>query len=324
MFAVSLDDVLAEWGVAPADLDDVEGRVPAQLEMDLFDRLAERAGEPALGIKLASIPTATFDVVDYVAMHSPDLGSAYANVIRYQRLLHDGVGWELVAGGDQARLIHHPTPGVRLSRHAIEASLGLFVSRGRALVGADWVPRAVALCTPPPADDGVYRALFRCPVEFAQPVTEVILDGELLRRPVRQADAALFRILERTAAERLARLKTTSDFVDEVRREIGRLLRGELPRVAEVARRLGCSQRTLHHRLRAEGCAFGQLVDEARLHVAMAFLDDPGVKMADIALLLGFSDASAFHRAFRRWTGTTPIEYRRRQKPAAPTRNSPA
>ncbi len=310
-YGVSLDDVLARHGVERSLLDDLDGRVPGQLDMDLFDELAARAGEPALGIRMAMLPSPlSFDLADYVARNSPDLGSGYRNLLRYQRLLFDNFTVELRVDGNVARLIHNISPSLRFSRHATECMLGTLVMRGRALSGIDWAPLSVSLRDPTPIDDGPYRQLFRAAVSFGQPLSEVLVDRAILSYPNVKADPALYAILEREASERVAKLESQSSFLDDVRGEVSRLLRGAAPIASDVAGRLGMSVRNLHHRLRREGRTYQQIVDEVRLAMASAYLADRRVKAVEVGFLIGFSDASAFYHAFRRWTGMTPIEYR--------------
>jgi AraC-like DNA-binding protein len=310
-YGLSLDDVLERYGVSRRLLDDPDALVPGQLDMDLFDELSARAGEPALGIRLAMLPAPlTFDLVDYVGRNSPDLGSACRTLIRYQRLLFDNVAVEMHIEGQVARVVHNVPPGMRFSRHATEYTLGTMLVRARAFSGIDLNPLSVSLRDPPPADDGPYRQLFRVDVAFGQPRTEAVVDRAILSYPNLAADPALYAILERCASERVAKLESCSSLLDEVRREVGRLLRGEVPLAAQVARRLGMSARNLHRRLHDEGCTYQQVVDEVRLAMADAYLADRRIKAVEVGFLLGFSDPSAFYRAFRRWTGKTPVEYR--------------
>ena len=313
MFGVDLADVLARHGVVRGELADGDRRVPSQLEMDLFDELAARTGEPAFGIKHASLPAPPmFELADYLARASATLGDAYHNVLRFQSLLHDGVGCDLRLDGAVARFRHHLTPGIRISRHAVELALATVVMRGRSLTGKDWAPRAVSLRTPEPIDPRPYRALFRCDISFEQATSEVAFDRALLDEPLLAADPGLYKILEQTAEARLAARSSEHSFLDEVKREVCRQLRGDLPKVDKVARRLSMSARTLHHRLRTEGRTWQEVVDDVRLEMATTYLGDPGIKGIEVGFLLGFSDASAFYRAFRRWTGLTPIEFRER------------
>lgn len=310
-YGVSVDDVLERYGVSRGLLDDPDARVPGQLDMDLFDELSARAGEPALGVLLAARPAPfTFDLLDYVTRNSPDLGSAFRNMLRYHRLLTDRSVLELRIDGQVARIVHNAPSELRFSRHATEYTLGILVVRGRAYSGVDWKPLSVSLPDPAPADGGPYRELFRADVAFGQPRAEIVINRAVLSYENNKADPSLYAILERCARERVAALATCASFIDEVHREVGRLLRGEVPLAAQVARRLGMSVRNLHRRLRAEGRTYQQVVDEVRLAMAGAYLADYRIKAVEVGFLLGFSDPSAFYRAFRRWTGRTPLEYR--------------
>jgi AraC-like DNA-binding protein len=91
------------------------------------------------------------------------------------------------------------------------------------------------------------------------------------------------------------------------------LLEREAPRIGTVARQVGCSVRTLQARLRKEGTTYEKLLDEARRQMAIQYVEDDSIRLMEIPLLLQFAEPSPFHRAFRRWTGTTPLEYRRRR-----------
>src|SRR6202020_1204260 len=115
-----------------------------------------------------------------------------------------------------------------------------------------------------------YRQLFRVDVAFGQPRTEVVVDRAILSYANLEADPSLYAILERCARERVAELGSCWPLLDEVRREVSRLLRGEVPLAAQVARRLGMSARNLHRRLRDEGRTYQQVVDEVRLAMADA------------------------------------------------------
>ncbi len=253
VYGISLDDVLARYGVGRADLDDLDAHVPGQLDMDLFDELSARAGEPALGIRMAMMQSSpSFDLADYVARNSPDLGSGYRALMRYQRLLFDHATLDLRIEGRVATLVHNAPPGMRFSRHATDCMLGTLVVRGRALSGVDWAPLLVSLRDPSPVDEAPYRQLCRAEVSFAQPRTEVRVDRAILSYPNVKADPALYAVLERDAAERVARLASCSRFADEVRDVVSRLLRGTVPSAEDVARRLGMSARHLHRRLQAK------------------------------------------------------------------------
>jgi AraC-like DNA-binding protein len=139
----------------------------------------------------------------------------------------------------------------------------------------------------------------------------MLLPRRSLDRPLVRADAGLCAVLERHARELLERLPRATSLSGRIRQLVaGDLVKG-VPSPAEVARRLHMSGRTLQRRLREDGTSHRALVDELRRDLAMRYLGEREIGIAEVAFLLGFSEASAFHRAFRRWSGTTPSAYRR-------------
>ncbi|HYY42110.1 MAG TPA: helix-turn-helix domain-containing protein, partial [Pyrinomonadaceae bacterium] len=170
--------------------------------------------------------------------------------------------------------------------------------------------RSVSFQHPQPADTTEHRRIFRAPVHFDQPRNELVLDRALLALPLARADAGLCALLDRHAQELLARLPQRDDTTAQVRRLLSDALSGGDPNIAAVARQLGLSARTLQRKLRAEGTSYQDLLDLMRRDLARRYLQERDMAVCEVAYLLGFSGPSAFHRAFRRWTGVTPKEFR--------------
>ena len=127
-------------------------------------------------------------------------------------------------------------------------------------------------------------------------------------RPLPRADSLLCSLLERQAADALARMPAVTSFAETVRQEIARALPGGEVSADGVARSLGLSARTLRRRLSDCGLNYQQLLDGVRCDLARQALSRPGASVGEVAAALGFSDTSAFHKAFRRWTGKRPSE----------------
>jgi AraC-like DNA-binding protein len=184
----------------------------------------------------------------------------------------------------------------------------------RALTGlGEDVPMAVeaAFQHPAPANAARYQQVLRCPVHFNQPEVRLVVRRELFDRPLRRPDPGLFQYLEQHAQTLDARLAERRSLSDQVReRLLGGLREGE-PQQVGVARLLGMSERTLQRRLRDEGTTFAALLDDVRAEAARMYLRDPRLAVFEVAFLLGFSEASAFNRAFRRWTGSSPSDFRK-------------
>jgi AraC-like DNA-binding protein len=162
---------------------------------------------------------------------------------------------------------------------------------------------------PKPAGIDRERAL-GCPVRFGAPESRAVLWRAPLERPLPRHDPALFAYLERHAQALLAGVPAEGGVVERVQRLITEGLRSGEPVQAEVARRLALSERTLQRGLREADTSFAAILDAVRRQLAQLHLSERSLALHEVAFLLGYSEPSAFHRAFRRWTGQTPQEFR--------------
>jgi AraC-like DNA-binding protein len=305
-------ELLRAAGLSAEQLRDPEARISHLAAMALWEEIPRRAGREHFGLELASlVPLGHHDVVDYVARHSGTLGEAFEQVIRFQRLMFDGGAMSLEIDDGGARLRHALRDGSAVPRHLAETVLALFLLRGRSFVEAPLAPVEVRFRHAAPADTAPHGRLFGGRVRFDQPATELVFAPEAMRLPVSAPDPTLRGVLERHAVLLLSRVTDPDDLVSRVRKGVGSSIKSGVPAAAAVARRLGMSERTLHRRLAGEGHAFQDLVDGVRKEIALEHIRDRDAPIAEVAFLLGFSEASSFHRAFRRWTGTTPALYRR-------------
>jgi AraC-like DNA-binding protein len=250
-------------------------------------------------------------VVSYAVAASDTLGIGWEKFQRFQRLVTDFAPLHLNTEGDVIRvsmaLPDHP--GLRPWGEAVTSVL---VARGRQVTGVDFDPVEVHYQHARPDDIGPYERFFHCKVLFSERATEVAFPREILALPLKQADSALSKILDRYASEMLARMPRTTEFADRVRHVTAESLKGADPSLRTVASRMHMSPRTLQRRLHLEGTSFNHVLDEVRRDLAEAYLDKPEFSITEVAFLLGFSDVSSFHRAFKRWSHKTPMEYRRR------------
>jgi AraC-like DNA-binding protein len=160
-----------------------------------------------------------------------------------------------------------------------------------------------------PGSDEVARVLQCEPSYGSGTWTEVAFPSSVLDVKLPTADEILFSVLDRQLAERLRDLSALAPYSDRARKAIADYLHREELTIDAVARILGTSGRTLQRRLGDERTSFRELIDEVRTSRALALLDR-GASVAELALLLGYAEESAFYRAFRRWTGATPESWR--------------
>ena len=304
--------LLAAAGVSGTDLADPDARLPRAAELRMWTHAARLADDECFGLHLSELLTAEgLGPLGFVVRSSATLGEAYARVGRYLRLIVLGPVVELHRNGGVARLRHvAPTSGPGPSRHAVELLLGSLVQMARR--GTEgFVPRATSFRHAPPSRLDAHHALFGRGVRFEQEHDELVLDDGMLTRPQPRAEPVLAEVLDQHIASLLAATPTERSFLDRVSAALAaELERGE-PSVAAVASRLHMSPRTLQRRLREEGTSMTDQLDRIREALATRHLSESTRSIGEVAFLLGFSEVSTFHRAFKRWTGLTPVAYRR-------------
>jgi AraC-like DNA-binding protein len=306
--------LLAAAGLTPAALSDPEGRVPLAALTALFEEGARRTGDDAFGLHAAEIARSRPDNVLAIAVQSsPTLGEAYRRAARYAHILADTLEIRLVDEGDECWLSRHQRHPAGGGRHAVEFSLAVMFLFGRGALGAAFRLRRVCFRHPPPARTDEHTRIFEAPIAFGADRDAIAFARPLLDAPLPTASARVSRHLERLLDELGAASPRRGDRSEEVRAALVEELRS-VPTLEGVAARLGVAPRSLQRGLSAEGTSYSGLLDELRHELALAYLRQRDLALAEVAFLLGFAEQSAFQRAFRRWTGTSPAEWRRRER----------
>jgi AraC-like DNA-binding protein len=184
--------------------------------------------------------------------------------------------------------------------------------------------RGVTVAHRRPPDVGEHERIFGCPVRFGAEHNRLILDRIAWETPTRGAHPGVLGVLSEHADLLLSRLPRGPELVERTRRAIGGRLRGGDPSIKSVAREIGMSERSLQRHLRELGFSFNSLADEVRQATARLYLAQPDMALAEISYLLGFADQSAFSRAFKRWTGTTPKQARNQRMRATAESRPPS
>ena len=281
----------------------------------LWNELERQLDDPTVAMRVGrAFPFGSYDVLDYVFATSRGVRTGLDNVLRYFRLLIDQAEMEVESNGSAIvrYRLYNDTAG--LSRYSSEFTFSVVLDRLRGCADLDdWTPERVTFAHEARSDVSEYEAYFGCPVVFGAKLNEMILPSALLDAPMRRADPGLNNVLQRHAASLMETLPVAVSFDDSVRRELYlALTAGEhTPVVDDIAGRLAIGSRTLQRRLREADTSFATLLDELRFNLASRFLADPSMTIGEVGFLLGFSEPSAFNRAFRRWSGDTPGAYRR-------------
>jgi AraC-like DNA-binding protein len=285
-----------------------DARVPYRVVVEVWDRLAAASGDPAFGLRAAERMEAdALGVLGYLARTAETLGEALDRVQRYHRLLKDPSELSITATAAGLRVVERPPPGEGpYPRHLAEAILAAYVVLGRRWTGAPIAAVAASFEHARPEGTRAHVEVLGCEPVFGAAENALVLPVEAARLPLQTADAALGRYLEPAAAAALAALPAG----DTLLADLSRVLLGELPdgypSIDRVARRLGLSSRSLQRRLQERATRYQDVVDTVRHEAAVRLLSDSSLSVEEVAFLLGFSDPSGFHRAFRRWTGRAP------------------
>ena len=301
-------------GRCELDLDEVkvpEARVLHARVVRLWSVAVEMTGDADFGLSTAAlIPAGAFGVVEYAFRKSRNFAEGLDRMSRYFRLVHDVARLEGEALGSRY-ILEHTIPGARaLPRAAADFVLSTAVLMFRDATTTAVSPLEVWLDYAEPADTSAHEELFAAPLRFLSGKRALIFSVEDLDAPLRLAEPGLCGVLDAHAQQLLSNLPTVGAFSDRVRELLASELAGGDASAQDIARRLKMSVRTLHRRLTEEGTSHKRLVENLRLDLARTYLGDRGIAISEVAYLLGFSEPSAFHRAFRRWTGKTPADFR--------------
>lgn len=287
--------------------------VPMSSWQSMLAKVQAHDGRPALGLRIAEkVSPRHFGVVGYVAMACDTLAEALLRLERYHASVYDANPAE-VLNSEQGVTIQWGVARGRPGALVDETAIASLIQLARNMTGRYWPITQVDFVNPKPLDTTPYEDFFGGVVRFDQPATRVVIDLQYLALPIRQMDPAMLAELDRQAQELLTRVSAVPAAVDAWRRALIPLIREGRATLAELAAVHHTSPRSLQRRLTEHRLTFQRLLDETRFQLARSYLLDSTLDLVEMALLLGYSEQSAFTRAFRNWTGMAPAQWRKKQ-----------
>jgi AraC-like DNA-binding protein len=304
--------LLRSVGIQRKTLEDPDARLWGREAGALWTKAYELSGDPVLSLHAAeACPLGAYKVIDYMASSARTVGEAFRYVIRYFPLINTAVRLTTEESGDPVTFdVSGQGGSAGVSRPYAEYCLAVFVLHMRAGTGVPFWPRRVTFTHRRPPDLREHERIFGCPVQFESEHNRVWIDRAVWETPTKGANSGVLVVLSEHADLLLSRLPRGADLIERTRRAIGGRLRGGDPSLEGVARELGMSERSLQRHLRELGSSFNALADEVREATARLYLEQPDMALTEIGFLLGFSEQSAFTRAYKRWTGRTPRQAR--------------
>ncbi|MDZ8117444.1 AraC family transcriptional regulator [Pontiella agarivorans] len=306
-------ELLRSIGVDPDAPVDPKRMIPAS---DYYQLCEQAAHASPLGASLSLAVGDSMVCDDYGAFglawkSAVDLRGSYMRAVRYGEVLTSVSAHELHTEGNKIYMMLHRAGERRLGlRLSNEQTIAAIVKISREVSTQDVVPEAVFFKHPAPERPDKHETYFGCPVHFEADCDAVLVSEETLATPNRLGDATICAFFDAHLETELAERSDRHGLNKRVSIQVSQSLSEGAPSIEIISRRLGMSSRTLQRRLAEQDLSFKQLVDESRRELAQRLLIQSEYSLSEIAFLTGFSEQSAFNRAFKRWAGQTPRSYR--------------
>jgi AraC-like DNA-binding protein len=315
-YGVSLEEVCITVGLDSALLQMPDQQIPGSLHHAIWREVIKQTGDENFGLHLGeAFNLATFGIVGYVLLNCQTLGEALEKLSRYTRLFSQGAQIHIsvsegIAFCDCIVVENLKNYLLEEPRYAIDSTFASLLTATQELTGKSLRLYSVWFQYPQPASRLEYDRIFQTEQRFSMPMNRLIFDANSLKWSILSKNANLLTLFEQHAETMLEQMNRANGYTQQVVQVMMQQLKGELPTIDAVAQQLAMSVRQLQRELQTEETSFQQLLDETRRELALRYLKNLSTPIHDIAFLLGFSEPSAFHRAFKRWTGKTPRSYR--------------
>jgi AraC-like DNA-binding protein len=311
---VNADSLIRDVGLRRADVADPEARIPYAAVLALIEHAASTLGDASYGLRLGAEHEARDNgLLGFVVLNSPTLLDAIRNIQRYFHVVGDGEDIEVEQVGPHVTLRFRETdPALRGLRHNSDYIAAVVVRACRDMTRKRVSPMRAEFMHGRPNSKVAYAEHLGCPVKFHAEWDALVYDAATMRLPVIGADGRLLKVLERACQKILGPMPKKQDILHDVREwVIDKLARGAV-HFDDLARDLNMSTKTLERRLDDRDTTFSVLLDDIRSGLAKHHLANTNLRLEQIAYLTGYSESAALVRAFKRWTGTTPMQYRKK------------
>jgi AraC-like DNA-binding protein len=304
-------EIITPEGITIADFGNPEMRVEHRVVMETLERAVARHDDVTLGLRAGKqVEHGDFDVLEYAARSAPNFGEALQVMGRYMRLMHEAAELTVAIEGNLAVCRHYMTDGVPQPPAANDFVIATSLAFSRRNVSVYESPVEVWLAHEEPSYAAEYERYFETKVRFGAPCNAILIQKARLDVPMLRASAELSTAFELQARRVLEKLQDRDTISGRVRRDVASQIHTGPVTMQKTAQRLAMGVATLRRKLEAERTTFTGIVDDLRRDLAKRHLARSGPTVSEVAFLLGFSDVRAFGRAFRRWTGQSPTEYR--------------
>jgi AraC-like DNA-binding protein len=309
---LNADELLANVGLSSSLLLVPQARVSAKHYGALWRTIALALDDEFFGQDSRRMKAGSFAMLCHSVLGCKTLGQALDRSLRFYALILDDISGTSERDLKEARIVlHERAAGASQRVFAHELLLMLLYGVSCWLVGRRIPILRTEFSYPEPAHSAEYRLMYCADLRFDRPNTVIAFDASYLDLPVVQNERSLKEFLRTAPESILLKYKNGSSLSARVRRRLRQCLPGEVPDFDALADELNMTPATIRRRLHEEGESYQSIKDQLRRDLAISYLSHSSRSVMEIALELGFSERSAFHRAFRKWTGASPGEFRR-------------
>jgi len=308
---LNADELLANVGLSSSLLQVPQARVSAKHYGALWRAIAAALDDEFFGQDSRRMKVGTFAMLCHSVLNCKTLGQALDRSLRFYALILDDIAGTAERDAKEARIVLHEAPGVSQRVFAHELLLMLLYGVSCWLVGRRIPILRTEFSYAEPAHSAEYRLMYCADLRFNRPHTLLAFEASYLDLPVVQNERSAKEFLRTAPESILLKYKNGSSLTARVRRRLRQFLPGSVPDFEQLADEMSMTPATMRRRLHEEGESYQSIKDQLRRDLAISYLSHSKRSVMDIALELGFSERSAFHRAFRKWTGASPGEFRR-------------
>lgn len=314
-----VDAIYRELGFQAEGLPFKEIRMHHPMQVVFWETVESLTSERDIALKICPhLPPYRAEVLEYLMYSSPTMGEGCNRAFKYLRLVSDALNVRVENAHGPARLVIVSSPErTPVLRHTEICAVWSIIQFAKTATEGAFQPTAIRLSYEQRSPITDYEKLFGCPVAFNAPHCEIDFPAGLLDWTSPRWDPDLLRVHEEVAERRLLRIER-QDLIEKVEAQIALRLETEQCELEPIARALGLSERRLRFELSQAGTSFTQLLADFRYRLARRLLAQTHETIDNIVYLTGFSEPSTFYRAFKRWSGLTPVQYRDQKKGAEP------
>lgn len=307
---VSAEELLAESGIDPRVLRESDARIDKRLFIQLMLTAMRRTEDEFIGFGEGRVSKpGTFSMMAHAVINCATLEKAIRRAVKFYELFDLAIVGRLLQTEDEACIRFVSRAEINFRPYIMEAVVFLGVRFLSWLIGQQIVPKRINLDFAP-LDDGEYAAQFPCQVHYRQSFCEIILDSRYMSMPLVQNALSLGKFLRSSLEELMDGDIKNASLNAQIRSIISKEFGNNFPDFSVVCDKLAMTPQTLRRRLKDENTSYQEIKDTIRKDASIYYLSKPELTIDEIALLMGFSEASSFHRAFKKWTGKTPSAYR--------------